>query len=53
MLKMMNLREIEVKEGIRYMPKVFRRRMKYVSTISTRPDGGILLLFPFVIGVIK
>jgi hypothetical protein len=53
MLRMMILREIVVKEGIRYMPKVFKRSMRYVLSISTRRDGGILLLFPCVIGVIK
>jgi hypothetical protein len=49
MLKMMNLREIAVKEYIRYMRKVFRWCMKCVSTISTRPDGGIVMRFAYAI----
>ena len=49
---MMNLRELVEKEGILYMPKVFKRSMRYVLSISTRPDGGIVMRFAYAICVI-
>jgi hypothetical protein len=49
MLKMMNLREIVVKEHIQYIPGIWKRRMRYVLSMYRSLDGGIVLLFAYAI----
>jgi hypothetical protein len=49
MLKMMNLREIVIKEHIQYMPGIWKRRMRYVLSMYRRLDGGIVMLFAYAI----
>jgi hypothetical protein len=49
MLKMMNLREIVVKEHIQYMPGIWKRRMRYVLSMYRSLDDGIVMRFAYAI----